>query len=57
MSLPGAMAEGAPLKKALSGAEDKADKEHIEREKQEARVGEEQQERKALAKKTRVLGA
>ena len=34
----------AALKKALSEAEDKAAKERIEREKQEARVGEVQQE-------------
>ena len=47
----------AALKKALSEAEDKAAKERIEREKQEARVGEVQQELEALAKKARVLGA
>ena len=57
MNLPGATTEVATLKKALSEAEDKAAKERIEREKQEARVGEVQQELEALAKKTRVLGA
>ena len=36
----GAMTEVATLKMVLSEAEDKAAKEHIEREKQEARVGE-----------------
>ena len=39
MDLPGATTEVATLRKALSEAEDKAAKEHIEREKQEARVG------------------
>ena len=42
----------ATLKKALSEAEDKAAKERIEREKQEARVGEVQQEHQALVKNT-----
>ena len=51
MNLPGATTEVATLKKALSEAEDKAAKECIEREKQEARVGEVQQELEALAKK------
>ena len=41
----------ATLKKALSEAEDKAAKERIEREKQEARVGEVQQELQALVEK------
>ena len=45
----------AALKKALSEAEDKAAKERIEREKQEARVGEVQQELEALAKKHESL--
>ena len=51
----GAMTEVATLQKALSGAEDKAAKECIEREKQEARVGEVQQELQALAKKHESL--
>ena len=55
MNLPGATAEVATLKKALSEAEDKAAKERIEREKQEARVGEVQQELEALAKKHESL--
>ena len=41
--------------KALSEAEDKAAKERIERENQEARVGEVQQELEALAKKHESL--
>ena len=55
MNLPGATTEVATLKKALSEAEDKAAKEHIEREKQEARVGEVQQELQALVKKHESL--
>ena len=55
MNLPGATTEVATLKKALSEAEDKAAKEHIEREKQDARVGEVQQELEALAKKHESL--
>ena len=51
MNLPGATTEVATLEKALSEAENKAAKEHLEREKQEARVGEVQQELEALAKK------
>ena len=51
----GATTEVAALKKALSEAEDKATKERIEREKQEARVGEVQQELQALAKKHESL--
>ena len=54
MNLAGATTEVATLKKALSEAEDKAAKECIEREKQEARVGEVQQELEALTKNTRV---
>ena len=50
-----AMTEVATLKKAMSEAEDKAAKERIEREKQEARVGEVQQELEALAKKHESL--
>ena len=41
----------AALKKALSKAEDKAATECIEREKQDARVGEVQQELEELSKK------
>ena len=55
MNLTGATTEVATLKKALSEAEDKAAKERIEREKQEARVGEVQQELEALAKKHESL--
>ena len=44
MDLPGATTDVETLRKALSEAEDKAAKERIEREKQEARVGEVQQE-------------
>ena len=48
----GATTEVAALKKVLSEAEDKAAKERVEREKQEARVGEVRQELQALAKNT-----
>ena len=51
----GATTEVAALQKALSEAEDKAAKERIEREKQEARVGEVQQELQALIKKHESL--
>ena len=51
----GATTKVATLKKALSEAEDKAAKERIEREKQEARVGEVQQELQALVKKHESL--
>ena len=44
----------ATLKEALSKAEDNAAVERTEREKQEARVGEVQQELHALVKNTRV---
>ena len=44
MTLPGATTEVATLKQVLSEAENKAAKERTEREKQEARVGEVQQE-------------
>ena len=50
--MPRATTEVATLKKALSEAEDKVAEERIEREKQEARVGEVQQELEALTKKT-----
>ena len=55
MNLPGATTKVATLKKALSEAEDKVAKERIERGKQEARVGEVQQELEALAKKHESL--
>ena len=55
MNLPGATTEVATLKKALSEAKDKAAKERIEREKQEARVGEVQQELQTVAKKHESL--
>ena len=55
MDLSGAMTEVATLRKALAKAKDKAAKERIEREKQEARVGEVQQELEALAKKHESL--
>ena len=44
MDVPGATTEVATLKQALSEAENKAAKERAEQEKQEARVGEVQQE-------------
>ena len=55
MNLPGATTEVATLKQALSEAEDKAAKERTEREKQEARVGEVQQELQALVTKHEAL--
>ena len=55
MNLPGATAEVVTLKQALSEAEDKAAKEHTEREKQEARVGKVQQELQALVTKHEAL--
>ena len=51
----GATTEVAALKKALSEAEDRAAKERIEREKQEARVGEVQQELQDFVKKYESL--
>ena len=51
----GATTEVAALKKALSEAEDKAATECIEREKQDARVGEVQQELQELGKKFESL--
>ena len=51
----GATTEVAALKKALSEAEDKAAKERTEREKQEARVGEVQQELQDFVKKYESL--
>ena len=55
MNVPGATTEVATLKKALSEAENKAAKERTEREKQEARVGEVQQELQALVSKHEAL--
>ena len=55
MYLSGATTEVATLREALAKAEDKAAKERIEREKQEARVGEVQQELEALAKEHESL--
>ena len=55
MNMPGATTEVATLKQALSEAEDKAAKERTEREKQEARVGEVQQELQALVTKHEAL--
>src|SRR3954470_22967003 len=55
MNLPGATIEVATLKKALSEADNKAAQERTEREKQEARVGEVQQELQALVKKNEDL--
>ena len=55
MNLSGATVEVETLRKAVSEAEDKAAKERLEREKQEARVGEVQQELEAIAKKHESL--
>ena len=55
MDFPRATTEVETLRKALSEAEDKAAKERIEREKQEAQVGEVQQELEALTKKNESL--
>ena len=53
--MPGATTEVAILKQALSEAEDKAAKECTERERQEAWVGEVQQELQALVSKHEAL--
>ena len=53
--MPGATTEVAPLNQVLSEAEDRAAKEHTERERQEARVGEVQQELHALVTKHEAL--
>ncbi len=53
--MPGATTEVATLKQALSKAEDKATKERTKREKQEARVGEVQQELQDLVAKHEAL--
>ena len=55
MNLPGATTEVATLKQALSEAENKAAQERTEQEKQEARVGEVQQELQALVTKHEAL--
>ena len=55
MNLPGATTEVATLKQALSKDENKAAQEHIEPKKQEARVGEVQQELQALVTKYEAL--
>ena len=55
MDVPGAMTEVATLKQALSEAENKAAKERTEREKQEARVGEVQQELQDFVEKYESL--
>ena len=51
MNLPGATTKVVTLKQALSEAEDKVAKERTEWERQEARVGEVQQELQALVMK------
>ena len=53
--LPGATTEVATLKQVLTKAEGKAAKERTEREKQEARMGEVQQELQALVTKHEAL--
>ena len=53
--LPGATTKVATLKQALAKAEDKAAKEHTEREKQEDRVGEVHLELQALVTKHEAL--
>ena len=55
MYLPQAMTEVATLKQALTKAEDKAAKERTKRERQEARMGEVQQELQALVTKHEAL--
>ena len=55
INLPGATTEVVTLKQALSEAENKAAQECTEREKQEARVGEVQQELHALVTKHEAL--
>ena len=53
--MPGATTEVETLKQGLSEAENKAAQERTEREKQEARVGEVQQELQALVSKHEAL--
>ena len=55
MDVPGATTEVATLKRALFEAKNTAAKECTEREKQEARVGEVQQELQTLVKKHETL--
>ena len=55
MNVPGATTEVATLKQALSEAKNKAAKELTEREKQEARVGEVQQELQDLVTRHEAL--
>ena len=55
VNLPGATTDVATLKQALSEAENKAAQERTEWEKQEARVGEVQQELHALVTKHEAL--
>ena len=55
INLPGATAEVATLKQPLFEAENRAAQERTEREKQEARVGEVQQELHALVMKHKAL--
>ena len=55
MDVPGATTEVATLKRALFEAKNTAAKECTEREKQEARVGEVQQELQVLVKKHETL--
>ena len=55
MDVPGATTEVAALKQALSEAENKAAKEHTERDRQEARVGEVRQALQALVEKHKSL--
>ena len=55
VKLPGATTKVATLKQALSKAENKAAQERTEREKQEARLGEVQQELQALVSKHEAL--
>ena len=55
MNLPGATTEVATLKQAMSEAENKVAQKRTEREKQEARVGEVQQELQALVTKHEAL--
>ena len=57
MNFPGATTEVATLKKALSEAEDKAAKERIEREKQEALGRRGAARARGTRQKIRVLGA
>ena len=55
MNFPGATTEVATLKQALSEAENNASKERTKHEKQEARVGEVQQELQDFVKKEESL--